>query len=591
MSDRTSTNRSHAKRVTHTTTKRRTAVSKPQPKKEAPTGDMVRLVPLGGLEEIGRNMMFLEYKDEIIIIDIGIQFPEEHTPGIDFIIPNVSYLELKKRNIKAILITHGHYDHIGAIPYLMEKLGNPPIYAPELTKEIIKKRQAEFPNSPKPIFNIVKPGDECKLSEYFSVKFFEVEHNIPDSVGLLIDTPIGKVVNPGDFKMNYDKHGNLRHTEVWERLGKEDIHTFMLDSTNAAVEGRSVSEEVVEEELTKIFKRAKGRVIVGTFASLLDRIAEIIKIAEKLGRVVAISGYSMKSNVEIAKRLGVIKTKKGTLIPLEDIKKYDDNKLLIMCTGAQGEKNASLMRIALGDHRHITLREGDEVVFSSSVIPGNERSVQTLKDNISRQGAIIYDYKMLDIHSSGHPPQDDIKAALKFVKPRYFVPIHGYYFMRWQSAQLAQEVIGMKPEHTILADNGSVIEMRKDSITLTKEKIPSSYVFVDGLGVGDVGEVVLRDRRALSEEGMVVIIAVLSKHNGRILKNPDIISRGFIYLRDNKELLNEIRKRIRGIVGRIPNRQSLDVDYVKTIIRDQIGEFLFRKTRRRPMILPVIIEV
>ena len=299
----------------------------------------------------------------------------------------------------------------------------------------------------------------------------------------------------------------------------------------------------------------------------------------------------MKSNVEIARRLGVIKTKKGTLIPIEDIKKYDDNKLLIMCTGAQGEKNASLMRIALGDHRHITLREGDEVVFSSSVIPGNERSVQTLKDNISRQGAIIYDYRMLDIHSSGHPPQDDIRATLKFVKPRYFVPIHGYYFMRWQSARLAQEVIGMKPEHTILADNGSVIEMRKDSITLTKEKIPSSYVFVDGLGVGDVGEVVLRDRRALSEEGMVVIIAVLSKHNGRILKNPDIISRGFIYLRDNKELLNEIRKRIRGIVGRIPSRQSLDADYVKTIIRDQIGEFLFRKTHRRPMILPVIIEV
>jgi len=554
-------------------------------------GEVVRFCALGGLEEIGRNMMFLEYKDEILIIDMGLQFPEEETPGIDYIIPNTTYLEMKKEKIKGVVITHGHYDHIGAIPYLLERLGNPKIYTAELTKEIIENRQNEFPNAPKPIFDIVKPGESRQISEHFKLDFFSVEHNIPEGLAFIIHTPIGKVVHPGEFKFDYDEDGNPKGMDIWENIGKEKIHTLMLDSTAVEVPGWSVSERVVENELEKLFKKAEGRTIISTFSSLIDRIAKIIKIAEKLGKVVAVSGYSMKSNLEIAKRLGYIKTKGGAIISLQDIKKYDDKKVIILSTGAQGEKNASLTRIASGEHKYIQIRKTDTVILSSSVVPGNERSVQGLKDNLARQGATVYHHKMLDIHSSGHAPQEELKTVMKKVNPRFFLPIHGYYFMRQRNAKLAQEIIGLEPKKTILADNGSIVNFYKDSIELTGEQIPASYVLVDGLGVGDVGEIVLRDRRALAEEGMVVLITTISRNNSKVLKNPDIISRGFVYLRDNQDLLSDIRRKVRGIISRIPNRQSLDIDYIKTLIRDQIGSYLYTRTKRRPMILPVIIEV
>ena len=575
-------------------TVKRTVVKPPVLKKAVkPAGkeEPVRFVALGGLEEIGRNMMFFEYKNEILIIDVGLQFPEEETPGIDYIIPNTAYLEERKKNIKAIIITHGHYDHIGALPYLLEKLGNPLIYTTPLTKEIILRRQEDFPNAPKPIIKIIKGGENVKFSNYFSAEFFSVIHNIPDGIGLILNTPIGKIVHPGEFKFDYDIHGKAKGLDTWKWLGKQNIHTLLLDSTGAETPGYSLSERVVERELEKIFKQAQGRIILSTFASLLDRLAEIIKISERLGRKIAISGFSMKNNIEIAKRLGYIKTKSNTMIPLQEINKYPDNKILILCTGAQGEPKASLMRIANGEHRQIRLKPTDSIILSSSVVPGNERSVQTIKDNLARQGPTIYHYKMLDIHSSGHAPQEELKIVMKLIKPRFFIPIHGYYFMRLRNAKHAQEVIGLGPKEIIIADNGLVMELRKNSIHLTKEKLPANYVIVDGLGVGDVSEVVLRDRRTLSQEGMVVIITTINRQTGRIIKNPDIISRGFIYLKANQDLLNAIRKRIRGIIGRIPHHQHLDADYVKSLIRDQIGQFLYNKTKRRPMILPVIIEV
>ncbi len=555
------------------------------------SGDVVRFVPLGGFEEIGRNMMFFEYKDEIVIIDAGLQFPEEETPGIDYIIPNVSYLEEKKKNIKALIITHGHYDHIGAIPYILEKIGNPLIYATQLTKEIIMRRQEDFPNSPKPIFEIVKGGETRKLSENFTVEFIPVVHNIPEGVGIIMNTPVGKMVHPGEFKFDYDHDGNPRGLDIWERIGKQKIHTLMLDSTGAEVPGHSISERVVEKELTKLFKAAKGRILVATFSSLLDRLNEIIKIAERLDKKIAVSGFSMKTNIQIAQNLGYIKVKKGMIISLQDINKYKDEKLMILCTGAQGEENATMMRIANGEHRQIRLKPTDTVVLSSSIVPGNERSVQVLKDNIARQGPTIYHYKILDIHSSGHAPQEELKTVIKLVKPRFFMPIHGYYFMRLRNAKLAQEAIGLKPEETIIADNGMIVEFKKDSVRVTDEQVPAHYIMVDGLGVGDVGEVVLRDRITLAQEGMIVIIATIDRRTGRFLKNPDIISRGFIYLRENKELLDELRKKIRGIIGRIPRYQQVETDYLKGLIRDQIGQFVYNKTRRRPMVLPVIIEV
>ncbi|MEE8131609.1 MAG: ribonuclease J [Candidatus Paceibacterota bacterium] len=553
--------------------------------------EAVRFIPIGGFEEVGRNMMVFEYKDEIIVIDAGLQFPEETTPGIDYIIPNIAYLEERKENIKALIITHGHYDHIGAIPHIMEKLGNPTIFTTSISKEIINKRQRDYSNAPKLNFEIIKTNDSRQLSKNFKAEFFGLAHNIPEGFGLTLDTPIGKIVHGGEFKFDYDINGKPRDLDVWKKIGDKKIHTLLLESTGAEEPGYSVSERVVEQELENLFKKAEGRIIVGTFASLLDRLAEIIKIAERLNKKIAISGFSMKTNIQIVRNLGFMKVKKGTIIPLEEIKKYHDNKLLILCTGAQGEPNASLMRIANGEHRHIQIKKGDTVILSSSIVPGNENSVQVIKDDIARQGALIYHYKMIDIHSSGHAPQEELKTVMKLVRPKFFIPMHGFYFMRWRNAQHAQEVLNLRPEETIIADNGQVILMEKNSVKITEEDVPAFYVMVDGLGVGDVGEVVLRDRRTLAQEGMVVIIATLDRQTGRFLKNPDIISRGFIYLRESKELVEELRRRIKGIISRIPRHQHLEPDYIKSLIRDQIGQFLYNKTKRRPMILPVVIEV
>ncbi len=557
---------------------------------EKTTEDLVRFVPLGGLEEVGRNMMFFEYKDEIIVIDMGLQFPEEDTPGIDYIIPNISCLEPRKNKIKAVILTHAHYDHIGAIPYLIGKLGNPPIYTTALTKEIIVKRQQEFTNAPKLDVEVVKNLDKVKLSKYFDVEFFGVSHTIPDTTGVVLKTPVGNLVHFAEMKFDYDRAGKPQGLDEFARIGKMGIHTLFLDSTNAEEPGFSVSERVVEKNLEDIVKKSEGRIVVGIFASLLTRMAEIIKIAEKCDRKVALSGLSMKNNIQIAQNLGYIKLKKGTVIPLEEIRKYHDNKILILSTGAQGEPNASLMRIANGENRHVVIKPGDTVIFSSSVIPGNERAIQTLKDNLARQGAKIHHSKLVDLHSSGHAPQEELKIIMKLVKPKFMVPIHGHYFMRAVNAELARE-IGIPKNNVILIDNGQVLEILKEGLKVSEETVPAYYVMVDGLGVGDVGEVVMRDRRVLAQEGMVVIIATLDRHNGRFLKNPDIISRGFIYLRENKELVEEVRKRIRGIMGRIPRHQQIEPDYAKSLIRDQISQFLYNKTKRRPMVLPVIIEV
>lgn len=565
----------------------RRVISPPgSPESEEP----LRLVPLGGLEEVGRNMSFLEYKDEIVIIDMGIQFPEEDTPGIDWIIPNIAYLEPKKKNIRAIVLTHGHMDHIGAAPYLLAKLGNPPIYTTALTGAIVEKRHSEFPNVPKPNIEKVKNGDKVKVGKYFDLEFFGVAHTIPDTMGVVVKSPIGNVVHFADFRIEYDAEGNPQGLEEYERISKLGIHSFMVDSTAAWKEGRSVSERVVEQNLEELFKKAEGRIIVGIFASLLTRIDEIIRIADRLGRVVALNGRSMKDYVQIAQNLGCIKTKKGALIPIEEIHKYKDQKVMILTTGAQGESNAGLTRIVTGEHRQVTIKTGDMVIFSASIIPGNERNVQVLKDNLCRQGADVYASDLVDLHSSGHAPKEDLKLVMKILKPKFLIPVHGQYFMRAANNQNAKEA-GIPKENVILMDNGQVAELTKDKLRVTQEQVPAFYVMVDGLGVGDVGEVVLRDRKMLAEEGMVVVITTIDRKTGRILKNPDIISRGFIYLKENQGILDEIRQRIRGIISRIPAPQEIESDYLKTLIRDQLGQFLYNKTRRRPMILPVVIEI
>ncbi len=552
--------------------------------------DALRIVPLGGLEEVGRNSCFLEYKNEIVILDMGIQFPEEETPGIDYIIPNISYLEKKKDNVKAVVISHAHYDHIGAIPYLMDKIGNPPIYTTALTKEIIAKRQEDFPNAPSLKFITVKSGDVMNLSRYFQAEFFEVAHTVPDTTGVVFRTPTGSVAHCADFRIDYDEEGKGKNLDTFERVGKSGIDVLMLDSTNAEQEGYSVSERDVEKNIEILLQAASGRIILATFSSMVTRIGEILKISEKIGRKVAINGFSMKSNIQIAQNLGYIKVKKETIIPMEEVNKHHDDKVLILSTGAQGEANAGLMKIVNGEHRFVRIKAGDTVIFSSSVIPGNERSVQTLKDNLTRQGAEVYTSKIMDIHASGHAPKEELKQVIKLMKPNFLLPVHGYYYMRATNAKNGQAA-GMHKENTIVLDNGEVAELKNGKLRVSGERVDAFYVMVDGLGVGDVEEVVLRDRKILAQEGMIVIIMTIGKVGSRLLKNPDIISRGFIYLRENQEMLDEIRKRLRAILTRLPLDRTVDPDYLKTMVRDQIGQFLYNKTKRRPMVLPVIIEV
>ncbi|PIR98629.1 MAG: ribonuclease J [Candidatus Colwellbacteria bacterium CG10_big_fil_rev_8_21_14_0_10_41_28] len=577
---------------TSTTTRRATArktAPKSSPKKTS-SENKLRFIPLGGLEEIGRNMSYVEYGDEIVIMDMGLQFPEEDTPGIDYIIPNISSLIPKKDKIRAIVITHGHLDHIGAIPYLIEKLGNPIMYAPRMAKALVEKRLSEFPNLPKANLVEAKYGDKIKVGAHFTLDFFGVEHTIPDSMGVCIETPVGNVVNFGDFRFDRDEKGNIRMFEEVERIAKKGVQLYLMDSTDAMKPGHGITEKEVEKNIEELLKKAEYRILLTTFSSMITRVAEIIKIAEKLGRKVAINGRSMRENIEIAKSLGILKTKEGTMISLQEVNKYKDGEILIITTGAQGEPNSGFMRIVSGEHPQLHLKKTDMVIFSSSVVPGNERSVQSLTDNIARQVDEVYNYRFMDIHAGGHAPSEDLKIALKALKPKYLVPIHAYYHFRKAAKKLGHEA-GVKEGNVYLPDNGDVCLIGEDSFEISQEKVDTNYVMVDGLGVGDVEEVVLRDRRMLAEDGMVVLIVTMERKTGRIVKNPDIISRGFIYLRENQDLLKDMRSRIRGIVNRIPRNKNIDTDYLKSLFRDQVGKFLYKKTHRRPMILPVIIEV
>jgi len=551
----------------------------------------LRIIPLGGLGEVGRNMMVLEYEGKILLIDMGFRMPEEDMPGVDYIIPNISYLKGKERNILALLITHGHYDHIGAIPYYLGQLGNPPLYAGNLAKAIILKRQEDFPNQPKLRIATLQDGKRFTLGP-FGVEPFRQNHNITDNFGFLIQTPVGNIVHTSDFKFDPNPV-NEPPTDFMrlKKIGDQKILFLMSDSTNAEEPGHSLSEEVIFENLEEIFKQAKGRVISATFASLINRVQQIITLSEKYGRHVALEGYSMKTNVEISRQFGYIKAKSGTILKTKDVLAYPDSKITVVGTGAQGEERAVLMRIVNGEHQHVRIQKGDTVIFSSSVIPGNERSVQFVKDQLYKQGANVFHYKMMDIHASGHANHDELKQMIELLRPKFLMPIHGQVSMLVNHAKLAQET-GM-PEHNILvAENGQIVTLSKTQAVIEKTKVPANYIMVDGLGVGDVGEVVLRDRQNLAKDGIFVIIMVVDRQSGKVKGSPDIISRGFIYLRESKELLKEVRKRTIGTVNRSTGAGGpINWVYVRDLVRNQISEFLFVKTQRRPMVLPVIIEV
>jgi len=559
----------------------------------SPISKNLRIIPLGGLEEVGRNMTAFELGNDIIVVDCGLLFPEEEMMGIDYVIPNTEYLEKNKKKIRGVIITHGHFDHIGAIPHIIPRIGNPPIYATELTCAMILKRQEDYKDQAPLRTNVVRKIDRIILGG-FKIEFFHVNHSIPDAVGLAIHTPMGTIVHTGDFKFDHSPVSDVpADISKIARLGSEGVLALMSESTNADTPGYSISESVIRDNLEQIFLNAKGRIITATFASLVSRIQQIADLADKYGRKLAVDGYSMKNNVEIAKKLGYITARQSTFIDVREVNNYPDNKIAILCTGAQGEGNAVLMRIVNDDHRNIKIHKGDTVIFSSSVIPGNERSVQGVKDTLYRKGAEVIHYKMMDIHSGGHGHSEDLKMMINLIRPKYLIPIHGTYYMRKIHSDLGKSV-GLKEENIFVGENGRVIEFDyRGNGKLTSEKVPSSYVMVDGLGVGDIGNVVLRDRQLLAKDGMFTIVAIIDRKTKKVLGEPQVTSRGFIYVKENFDLVNATKKRLRDIVTKNvgDKKATPNWDHIKNAIRDDIGQFLFQKTQRRPMVLPVIIEV
>ena len=560
----------------------------------APANDKsqnLRIIPIGGCEEVGRNMTIFEYDGDAIVLDMGLQFPEEDMPGIDYIIPNAKYLEKKKKDIRGVIFTHGHLDHIGAAPILLEQLGNPVIVGKDLTLALIKHKQDDYKKGTAKKLRTIRINslkDVIKLGK-FTIKFFQVEHSIMDAVGVIIETPNGTAIHPGDWTLERDKNGttHINYHDL-SKLPKPTV--LMLESLGALNDKRHGIHEEIYKNLMHILTTAPGRVIIGTFSSQLERVRWILESAEKMGKKVALDGYSMKMNVRVAQELGYIKSAKNVLIDIKDVDKYPENKVVVICTGAQGEKNAVLMRIVNKQHRFLQLRKNDTVVFSSSIIPGNERSIQQLKDNIYRQCDNVIHGQIMDVHVSGHATREDILTMIDQIKPTYFMPVYANYFFLREAEQLALKN-GFPKENIFVPDNGSIIEVNKREAKMLDKKAPSDYVFVDGLDVTDNQHIVLRDRQVLAGDGMVVVIATIDSKKGTLIQNPDIISRGFVFLKDNRDLIEEIRKKVKQLVIKSDPSTWADTNQIRNDIRDKIGQFVFSKTEKRPMILPVVIEV
>lgn len=554
----------------------------------------LKIIPLGGQEEVGRNMTIFEYGEDIVILDMGFQFPEEDMPGIDYVIPNIEYLHGKEKNIRGVIFSHGHMDHIGAAPFLLEPLNYPTIIGRDLTIALVKKRLEDHEKGSSEklhILQIKSVDDKIKLG-VFNVSFFEVEHSIMDAVGIALHTPCGTVIHPGDWTMEKDPIS--RQPVSYEHLANLPQPKILMLESLGATDTRidAVSEKEMFTNIEKLISEANGKVIIGTFSSQIRRIGHILEYAKKINKKVALDGYSMKMNVEIARELGYIKVDKETLITVNEIHKYPDNRVIVVCTGAQGEGNAVLSRIIANDHKFIKVKKNDTIIFSSSVIPGNERTIQRLKDELYRQCDNVVHNEIMDVHTSGHSAAQNIKDILKQIQPDYFLPVYANHYFLKEAAKLAMEV-GMHKDNIFVLDNGSVLEFpQKGEPKVRSAKVMSNYVFVDGLGVGDIGQVVLRDRQAMAKDGMFVIIITIDSQTGEIHNSPDIISRGFIYMRESKELLYQVRTKVKEIVRRATGNQlPINPVFIKDNIRDKIGQFLYAKTERRPMVLPVIIEV
>lgn len=562
----------------------------------AQKGPHVRLIPLGGLGEIGKNAMVVEYEDDIMLVDAGLMFPEDDMLGVDAVIPDISYLSDKLARIRGIVITHGHEDHVGALPYLLPALGFPPVYATRLTHGLISVKLREHRQLDRADLRVVDPTDKLKLGR-LRVEFFRVNHSIPDAVGLVIRTPAGIVVHTGDYKFDHTPvDGRRADVGTLARLGDEGVLVLLGDSTRADSPGYTPSERVISETFDAIFARAQGRILAATFASLISRVQQVVDAAVKHHRKVALVGRSMVNNVQMARELGYLSAPEGTFVRIEDIARIPARQLAIVCTGSQGEPTSALTKMANGDHRLVQIQSGDTVILSSTPVAGNEKAVQRNINNLMRQGAEVLYQGLAHVHVSGHGSQEELKLMLALLRPRFVVPVHGEYRMLAQHARLAMQM-GVPAGNVLIAEDGDIVEVRPegpDAGIRVVDHIPYGNVYVDGLGVGDVGQIVLRDRQVLANDGILVAVMTVDRETGNPIGEPDIISRGFVYERESSDLIAAARAHVLAAFathrGDRRNRAA-DWSYVKNKIRDALGEFLYERIKRRPMILPVVMEV
>ncbi|WP_294388519.1 ribonuclease J [uncultured Clostridium sp.] len=548
----------------------------------------VKIIPLGGVNEIGKNLTAIEYKNDIVVIDCGLKFPDEDMFGIDLVIPDITYLIKNKEKVSGIFLTHGHEDHIGALPYVLKQL-NVPVYGTKLTLGIVETKLKEHGLLSSTELIRVKPRDVIRLNSV-SVEFIKTNHSIADSVAIAVHTPLGVVLHTGDFKVDYTPiDGEAMDFARFAELGKKGVLAMMADSTNVERAGYTNSEKIVGESLTRIFGKTKGRIIIATFASNIHRIQQIIDAASVYGRKVAVSGRSMENILNVAIELGYIEVDKDTLVSIDQINKYNNDQVVIITTGSQGEPMSALSRMAASEHRKVNIVEGDTIIISATPIPGNEKLVSKVINQLFKKGAEVIYGSQENIHVSGHACQEELKLMQTLVKPKNFIPVHGEYRHLKQHGELAIK-LGLDPKNVIIPEVGDVIEVTRSGIK-KNGSVVSGQIFVDGLGVGDVGNIVLRDRKHLSQDGILTVVVTLSKESKTIVAGPDVISRGFVYVRESEGLMDEAKDIVRNILLDCEEKKITDWATLKSNVRDELRAYLYEKTKRKPMILPIIMEI